>query len=620
MASTEEKSGPDKNDGIAVLVIFGIVVAAATLIPALLASALYFLLRGRLKRIESSILGGIGLIGLLINPKQTFSSYFHWLMVLATGDGNRLDIPWYPLAMFSLFLAGLALFARGTRFVAWLPTTISKFRKTSLETESILPTAREKQRVSVVAPTQAPLVVDSSSHSILDPAKKQGKRSFPIGHDKNGSPVLLSEDEIRMHGLIFGSTGSGKSETIKSIAGGLLDLGWDGMVLDLKEDTAHEGLRDWCDKYARAHALPYQELCLSDPNPTFWFNPLMGMGLDEARDTILSMQKFETPYYEALNKQQLGELLTLLFAASEVDPIQFPTPTFTDIGRILAAPSLPSAIKKYLATVVMHTNYTKDDFPSLSGTDKNFVDTAKGLGARIGAEFTTRAGRVLLSPPPADVNRPLMDVTLPGVTYVGLDSTGKVNLSRVISTAVLKRMSVYASDRISGKIRAVPGEKHKPRFLIVDEANFIDRKTTMALLSRARSSGIAMILCTQGPLDWRAAPGEPGVEELIQNTNVTIIMSQGDRAAAEICADIIGRQSTYAISQRMQEGEIVEGSGSLRSVVDYMVSPDNLRSLQIGEAVMRVGKPTERVVWTKIAMRDPKLVASRVSPQRRLGG
>lgn len=608
--SNEESSKSKHGEGWAYLVAAAVVLALFVIIPALISSFFYMLLRSRLKKTEGWILASVGVIGIAFNLKASTTEYFQWLWVLVSGSGNRLDIPWYSLAMFTLLFTGIALALRGTRAVAWVPTSIGNFRHKDSDPTIILPTGKEKERIAIAKPPTVPLTIHSSSHSITDKAPI-GKRSFPVGRDKQGAPVFITEDEIRMHGLIFGSTGSGKSETIKGIAGGLLDLGWDGMILDLKEDTAEGGLRDWCDIYAQTHALPYQEICLSDPNPKFWFNALAGMGLDEARDTILSMQTFEAAYYEAMNKQQLGQLLMLMYAANEIDPIKFPAPTLGEVGRILSSSNLANAVKPQLAVVIANTHYTKDDFPAVVGGDKNFTETARGLGARIGAENASQAGQLLLSPPREGIKRDLIDVTRNGITYIGLDSTGKVQLSRVISTAVLKRMSVYASDRISGKVKLPPGQKPKPRFLIVDEANFIDRKTTMALLSRARSSGIAMILCTQGPLDWRAGPGEPGVEELVQNTNVTIIMSQGERASAEICSDIIGRAERTALTQQMREGEIMDGTGSLKTSVEYLVSPDNLRSLEIGEAIIRVGKPKERVVWTKVSMRDPRVTPPR---------
>jgi type IV secretory pathway TraG/TraD family ATPase VirD4 len=162
-------------------------------------------------------------------------------------------------------------------------------------------------------------------------------------------------------------------------------------------------------------------------------------------------------------------------------------------------------------------------------------------------------------------------------------------------------MAVFVSDRINGKLKS----KH-PHFLVIDEANFVNRRMLLELLSRARGAYVPTIVATQGPTDFLTnIPGEPGLESLVQNTNISIILNQGERNNAELCADIIGRGEKMSFSHVMREGEFVEGIGSARSTVDYLVSPDELRRLPQGEAIMRVGKPVEVVKWVKFPLRDP---------------
>lgn len=38
---------------------------------------------------------------------------------------------------------------------------------------------------------------------------------------------------------------------------------------------------------------------------------------------------------------------------------------------------------------------------------------------------------------------------------------------------------------------------------------------------------------------------------------------------------------------------------------DYRVQPDELRELTIGEAIVRVGSPAQRLEYARIQMRDP---------------
>jgi hypothetical protein len=184
-----------------------------------------------------------------------------------------------------------------------------------------------------------------------------------------------------------------------------------------------------------------------------------------------------------------------------------------------------------------------------------------------------------------------------------LDSQGKPDLTRIVSSAVLQRMSVYSSQRTTGST----DREVKRRFLIVDEANWVDRQIVQNLLSRARSAGIAMVLCTQGPMDWIDPKGGNAFATLSQNTNVCIVMSQGEPKSAELLAEYIGKQKTLNTMQKMVDDKLVD-SGSAREALDYIIQPDELRSLSIGQAILRVGKPKVRICWVQIKIRDPKMI------------
>ena len=403
---------------------------------------------------------------------------------------------------------------------------------------------------------------------------------------------------------------SGKSKTIEGLAGALLDLGWSGMLLDLKEDTAPGGLRDWCQTYASSHSVPYQELRLSDAQSPFWFNALSGMGADEMRDAILTLSDFDDAYWQALNKELLGQTVNLVVWAHQADPKNFPEPTMYDIGKLLSTGNLKNATKKHRAVVAATMPHIDpaEDFRVLENPSADQAKSAVGFGSKLTLIYDTQAGRTVLRPSPDGTKRQV-NVTAPGLTYVGLDSQGKADLTKVISSSTLQRMSVYAAQRVTGQ---VTGEDSKaPRFLIVDEANWVDRTITQNLLSRARSAGIAVFLCTQGPKDWVDKNGDDW-GKLTQNTNVAIVMRQGEPQSAEMCADYIGTDKQEETSTSFQTEDNVFGgsqrkvtSQNSREVDSYLVEPETLRRMEVGEAVLKVGVPN-RVEWMKVALRDPK--------------
>jgi hypothetical protein len=602
MADQPEET--NRVDGWFYLLFLSIILVAATLPSAVLAVGFRVYVLPRLRKLEKISLLVLASSWLLSAPITRGRDYIDWVKaVVGKGDANVvLDLPIITFTSLGLIYAIIWSLLNSTTVSTKIPFSFPNlpWRQTpESPSTGVLPTETERElSISVVA-TGKSLTVDPQSNAATV-QHEVGKREFPLGADKYGQPVMISESEIRYHGLLFGSTGSGKTETIKNLMGSLLDLGWDGCILDLKEDTGPGGLSDWCRDYADYHALPYQELALSSSDMRVWFNPLYGMGPDEARDTIVGSQQFDDGYYRSLNEKQLGQLIRLTYAANSIDPTRYPAPSVYDLGKILSSPNLAAATKDMVATVIANNpTVRKEEFDSLIRPDEAMAKAAGGLGARLTALYETEVARRALRPGEGKTE---LDISQPGLTYIGLSSSAMPAISRLVSAAVLRRMSVFAADRITGKIAS-----KKPRFLIIDEANFVNRTLLLELLSRARSAWIPVIVCTQGPTDWNATtPGEAGLASLVQNTNVNIILSQGELSNAEMCADIIGRSEMMRYSTTMRDGELLDGSGSARSSIEHLVSPDDLRRLKIGEAVIRIGKPSERVTWVKIPQRDAR--------------
>ena len=538
-------------------------------------------------------------------------SYFYWFLNLIHLSKHDYNSPYFFIFFTSTLISSGMLILGTSKIGAWAgPIAASSVFKRNVVEDSpgLLPSFDEKELAKKVAAVpKREHFVDSASRTSKERAKP-GSRDIPIGIDKNRNVIYINERELSMHSLVFGSTGSGKTEYLKNLAGSLLDLGWNGMILDLKEDIGEGGLREWCEDYAAGHSIKFQDFSLSYHNPTFWFSALDGVTPDQARDTILASQVFEDAYYRSLNENQLGQLITLLYACNEVNPELYPEPTVYEIGRILSQGNVRDATSAMVKVVLANMDhFTSDDFNTLVKPDKIFTDTAAGLGARLTAMYQTKVGRTILKP---GEGREKLNVLGDGITYVGLSSGAMPEISRLISTSILRRMAILVADRISNrsKERRTAENEYSRRFIIVDEANFVERRILLELLSRARSANVTLIVCTQGPSDWAPrVQGEPDLTSLVTNSNVTIIMNQGERKNAELCADMIGREERLETTQRIDETGVTMEAGSVRKTEDYVVNPEDLRSLGIGEAVVRVGKPGVRRFWVQVNRRDPKM-------------
>jgi hypothetical protein len=588
----------------------GLFVITLFIAPAAIAAAILFrLTRRHLGHREGWMLAATGAVLLFANFGGAVADWLDWwlLVIFNAGGAGRASaltaLPWLSTVGATALILGTALGLTGTRIAGKVQRFNPLHHDDLLSTPTLLPTDTEKQRVTVVSPP-AGLTAKASDHTVLRP-DDFGRRQIPLGLDAKGAPVHITEDELRMHAMIFGSTGSGKTETIKGLAGALMDLGWYGHILDLKEDTKPGGLRDFMSEYASFHAMPYQELRLSSQTPSHWFNPLANMGPDEVRDTILALQTFDDGYWQSINKQMLGQLVNLFHYAHEIDPDRFPTATMYDMGKVMSfgeGMGKEKAVRQMLATVLAaNPTLTNDDFHTILRPSKDHATSAAGFGARLTAVYETQAGRYALRETPGARE---YDITLPGVGYIGLDSQGKSDLSNVVATAFLQRTSVWAAQRTTGAFA-----DRTQRFMIIDEASVLNRQVVHTILTKARSAGITIVLCSQSPLDFNTGQAEAaGFSALAQNANVMIFMAQGEPEAAEICADFIGKTEVLESNMRYQAGTMLD-SGSVRRELKYLVEPDDLRRLGIGEAILRVGKPAERISWMAVKMRDPKTSA-----------
>jgi hypothetical protein len=597
-ADKRPSTGEDQMIYKTFLALAGALALVVLLLPGLIGFGVFYFFRAFLRR-RDYILLLLGSVVVVFAASGAIPEYFRFITSLFGMHDKffslKLVVTVLALSAFALGVIGLS---QGTAIAARIP---SFFRPKALgEKPSIIPSQKERQQLAeIVLPS--PAHTGSLGHSLMG-SQKPGERLVVLGMDRSGSPIGITEREIGTHALVFGSTGSGKTETIKTLAGGLLDLGWEGILLDLKEDTKPGGLRDWCETYAHSHAIAYQEIRLSDPNPRFWFDVLAGLSQDEARDTILSLSRFDDEYYKSVSIKLLGQLLKLRFWAHEIDPVSCPLPTLHDIAETLEHPLAPST-KKWRAIVQQaRPDLPAGEFQLLSNPTDVVQKQAESWGAKLGGLYQTQAGIRVLRSPAASEHRPKMDVTTGGLIYVGLDSQGKPDLTRLVSSSVLQRISVEAAQRTTGQ----NGTAIRPKFLIVDEANWVDRTIVQNLLSRARSAGISMVLCTQGPMDWIDRDGND-FAKLAQNTNIAMIMKQGEPEAAELCADYIGTVDYQKFTQRIDEGSF-QGGGSLMERTEHIVTPNELRGLGTGEMIIRVSTPRVRTEWMRVEMRDPGVI------------
>lgn len=617
-----------KNDDWSWLALTAVVLVLALILPLTVGLLAWWCTRNRLNRGEYLAIGIVGVIGgFLITKGQALSAYFGWWFsgigaalnkLLDSVAGSAVEPTHFSLIPSFYAIVGLALVAAVVCGTAGLFGETKMYnvlhRKKNVASTSARPSEEERRNLKVAQAPNRGLIIDPAAVASTPRPSSNGspfrksptsapEKVIPLGIDRSGRVQSLPYAKLG-HGLIFGATGSGKTVTITTVAAGLLDLGIDVIMIDMKQDISDpDGLRNFLYNYAIQHLRPYQEIHLfTDNGPgAYWFNPLAGLNKDAARDAMLSLMSFDDAHWQAISRRVLAAAVAAFYEAHDCDPERFPEPSVYDIGRALSMG--PAAFKDRIATVIQALPHrTKEDFRAITvDSDQNEKQQAAGLGAKLTNLYESDAGEIVLRP--SGHNRAL-DVTAPGITYIGLDTLQIPDVSKMVSAAALIRLSALAGKRI-----ADPSEPRRPLAIIVDEANWIDRTATSNLLSRARGAGINVILCTQGPTDYHDNPADRSDKKdyfttFASNTNWSFVMAQADRESAKIMAEYLGTKQRDEITQTLRDGEVKE-EGNVRTVEDFIVPIEELRALEQGEGFLKMRTPRIPPTWVAVNKRSP---------------
>jgi hypothetical protein len=397
-------------------------------------------------------------------------------------------------------------------------------------------------------------------------ASPRGAKEFVLGQDHQGAPFVLNERELSLHTMVLGSTGSGKTETLKTLVTGLLGLGYSGTLIDATGDTDSGGLADFLSSYASTHATPYQYLSLDDPSTSF--DPLEGLGQFEVKTLLLSMIQIEDAYWRTAFVSLVPEVLEVVYAAHYQDSPNLPPLCLEELGRIFS--NLPQSLEPYLAAARPSSEPTGLAGKTLFSEAK--LTVASSLGDTISALYTSNSP--WRSVPQKDVNLGALGKSSAesiGLTYIGADTLASPNSAALfLSTAVLQLTTLAHTRRTL--------DRADPHFILIHGAGAIDPGHLRTLLRRARGAQYTIILSANGPTDWPTL-----WNEITQNINVTLVMAQHTKRDAELSSELLG---------------------SAPGTTEALASPQELRELRVGEALVHIAQPYT-TTWIRVHLSQP---------------
>jgi len=397
-----------------------------------------------------------------------------------------------------------------------------------------------------------------------------------VGHTDRGRPraVRLESDELQQGVLVGGSPGAGKTTLLRNLVLGL-DGAIGAVIVDLKGDR---GLA------SRMGIAPSQVFGLGDRGAASW-NPLEDGDPASWRDVLMSTEEWSEPHYRRAASRCLGALLPALVQVRKT----------VELDEVIELLETPKRRIGLLQEVEGEAHHVLKRAVAAVESEASLRSGVLGLGNRL----------AVLRDSPATRRR--------------FGASGGISLARAFEgermlfslpaaefpdEAPAIAASVIQSLGATGQ-RLAQGDEKLRVLMVIDEAPRLAGAQLRQAVAIGRGAGIGSVLAVQDFADLEHV--SKGTREAVETgANTWIVMRQV--ASAERIADALGTRKTIKETVQHDRWRLLmtdTGMRSTREVDEYRVSPNVIRGLERGEAI----------VWRRLRSRlDRVRVPASVTP------
>ena len=415
-----------------------------------------------------------------------------------------------------------------------------------------------------------------------------------IGVDEAAHPVSLDAAALRTHGVVIGPTGVGKTQALERIIYGFTgapaarELHLPAVVIDMKADP---DLASTLAAIATQTGRQFHHVTVDATGTSY--NPLAGLTADEMSDalyeTLFAADKNVNLHYATLSRRLLQQACRVCVDLADARVARVGGGTWTiglaDVADLLNLDTLRS-VTPYLSPSVAAslTRYLGD--LEAANNDGDVGDVRD----RVAVIVDTAAGRAL----DATGFQLEQAIRAGDIVCFSLDAAGAPQTARTIGTLAVQDLCATF-----GRLARDGWGKTHMCLTILDEFSALGTPRVADLYARARSAGGAVLLATQD-LDADLEAVSPQFAASVRtNANVWLVLRQTRGEAADAIARDIGSRLAWKETVQVEDDwdalggmHAASGVGSLREVDEFILHPNDIKSLPQGGAYLVVKVPS----------------------------
>jgi hypothetical protein len=422
------------------------------------------------------------------------------------------------------------------------------------------------------------------SHLKITQKKDQG---ISLGRIQNSilKKEYLTEKELNHHVHVVGASGFGKTVFLSHIIRDRISKGKGVLFIDLKNDS--ETLNRFT-KFVKdcGREKDLQVFSISDTKTSTSYNLISEGTATQLRDKIMLSLNWSEEYYKNQSGSFLLKLLIGLVWLRDNKNIEFNLGTVLDASK--SQEKILELTQKVPNTEVKIKLSFEDCYNFLSSND-NFK-SLQGLRSQLESLVLSDFGDLLTS---NEKGINLFDsVQNQKITFVILDSRRYGETAKTLGKFILQDLKM-TSAKIDDE---VPGLERKPFVCVIDEFADLASEDFIGFLDRARSSKMSIVVAHQEICDLnRISPEFAG--RLMGNTSTLYAFLQKRPESAEIISGIAGTRTVWKTTRQTERFwlfNVDTGRGSQREAEEFIVHPNRVKGLGVGECVCIKKYPTAR--------------------------
>lgn len=374
-----------------------------------------------------------------------------------------------------------------------------------------------------------------------------------------GAPVVLPDHFINQVLLVLGTTGAGKTITLRRFYKRAISKGLALIIVDGKPTAENV---QWVQSLATKHNRKFYGFNCGNYSH---YDPLSDGGYTELKDKVISLKdEWENDYYKSIAEDYLQAVFQVLKKTGSAFDLNMVAECL-DHGVLsdLARSTNDVALEKRVAM--------------LGGYDKKDI---LGLRAHLNILVQSELGHYFS----ADENMFSIGQAIAedAVIYFALPALKFPSYSKVLGKLVINDLKAVIDN----------DNHHKRVFMAFDEFSVFAGEQVLNLVNMGRGKGVHAVFGTQGLADLSAVSLE-FKNQILNCANTIICHRLNDQDSAKSISEWIGTKDAFNVTAQYDPAQQGMGLGSIREDKTFIVHPEAIKQgLRTGDAycVSKVGQ------------------------------